>query len=140
MTNEVVGTFKGPGTTGAKHLIQFTRDVIAEYLTFQLRKKNAILQIQEIKLNEAQSLGKLNGGGNKGVPGIPGIPGLDIFPGENFRDFGNRALFRKETGIRDYHLNREVGNALFSLWERWELTIFFWESRIGHPPYPPPLE
>ena len=63
MTNEVVGTFKGPGTTGAKHLIQFTRDVIAEYLTFQLRKKNAILQIQEIKLNEAQSLGKLNGGG-----------------------------------------------------------------------------
>ena len=58
LTNEVVGTFKGPGTTGAKHVVPFTKEVVAEYLTFQLKKKNAILQIQGIKLNEAPILGK----------------------------------------------------------------------------------
>ena len=49
----------------------------------------------------------------KGVPGIQGIPGLDIFPGKNFRDFGNRALSQKERESGIIIFNREVGNALF---------------------------
>ena len=63
--------------------------------------------------------------GGKGVPGMPGFPGLDIFPGKNFRDFGNRALSRKETGIRDYHFNREVGNALFCTMGTLGIAEFF---------------
>ena len=52
LTNEVVGTFKGPGETGAKYVIQLSKEVIAEYLTFQTKKNNAELQINGIKLNE----------------------------------------------------------------------------------------
>ena len=57
-TNEIVGRFKGPGVTGAKHGIQFTRWIVADFLTFQLKRKNAILQISEIYLNEIAELGK----------------------------------------------------------------------------------
>ena len=57
LTNEVVGTFKGPGKTGAKHVVQFTKEVTAKYLSFQLKKKKAILQIKEIKLNEKPVIG-----------------------------------------------------------------------------------
>ena len=57
LTNDVVGTFKGPGKTGAKHIVQFTKEVNAKYLSFQLKKKKAILQIKEIKLNEKPVIG-----------------------------------------------------------------------------------
>ena len=50
-TNEVVGTYKGPGVTGEEFVIQLTKEVVAEYLTFQLKMKTH-LQIQGIKLNE----------------------------------------------------------------------------------------
>ena len=52
LTNEVVGTFAGPGATGQKHLIQFSKWVFADVLTFQLKKKNEALQINGIYLNE----------------------------------------------------------------------------------------
>ena len=57
LTNAVVGILKGPGTTGAKYVVQLTKEVVAKYLTFQLKKNNAVLQIQEIKLNEKPILG-----------------------------------------------------------------------------------
>ena len=59
-TNEIVGHFKGPGVTGAKHVVQFTKPVVADFLTFQLKKKNAILQINGIYLNEIPALGENN--------------------------------------------------------------------------------
>ena len=52
LTNEVVGTFAGPGVTGQKHTIQFTKWVFADVLTFQLKKENVALQINGIYLNE----------------------------------------------------------------------------------------
>ena len=58
LTNEVVGTFKGPGVTGAEHVIQFTKPVMADILTFQLLGKNAILQINGIYLKETPGIGK----------------------------------------------------------------------------------
>ena len=58
LTNEIVGTFEGPGATGAQYVIQLTKEVVAEYLTFQLKKENAVLQIQGIRLNEKPILGK----------------------------------------------------------------------------------
>ena len=58
LTNEIVGRFKGPGVTGQKHVIQFTKSVVAEFLTFQLKKKAAVLQINGIYLNEKPILGK----------------------------------------------------------------------------------
>ena len=57
-TNEIVGTFAGPGFTGGRHVVQFTKPVVADFLTFQLKKKNAILQINGIFLNERPVLGK----------------------------------------------------------------------------------
>ena len=57
-TNEIVGTFKGPGVTGAKHVVQLTKPVFADFLTFQLKKKGGILQISGIYLNEMSTLGK----------------------------------------------------------------------------------
>ena len=55
LTNEVVGTFAGPGATGQKHTVQFTKWVFADVLTFQLKKLNAPLQINGIYLNEEQT-------------------------------------------------------------------------------------
>ena len=57
-TNEIVGTFAGPGVTGGKHVVQFTKPVLADFLTFQLKKQHAILQINGIYLNEMSALGK----------------------------------------------------------------------------------
>ena len=57
-TNEIVGRFAGPGVTGAKHVVQFTKPVVADFLTFQLKKKNGELQINGIYLNEMSTLGK----------------------------------------------------------------------------------
>ena len=59
-TNEIVGHFKGPGVTGGRHVVQFIKPVLADFLTFQLRKKNAILQINGIYLNEIPALGENN--------------------------------------------------------------------------------
>ena len=56
-TNEVVGTYKGPGVTGEEFVIQLTKEVVAEYLTFQLKMKTW-LQIEGIKLNEIPKHGK----------------------------------------------------------------------------------
>ena len=58
-TNEIVGTFAGPGVTGAKHVIQFTKPVVADFLTFQL-KQNGVLQINGIYLNDMPAFGKNN--------------------------------------------------------------------------------
>ena len=57
-TNEIVGHFKGPGVTGGRHVVQFTKPVVANFLTFQIKKKNAVLQINGIYLNEMPVLGK----------------------------------------------------------------------------------
>ena len=57
-TNEIVGTFEGPGVTGGRHVVQFIKSVVADFLTFQLMKKNGILQISGIYLNESPILGK----------------------------------------------------------------------------------
>ena len=58
LTNEIVGTFKGPGRTGIPDVIQFTKQVVAQYMSFQIKKKSALLQIQGIKFNEKPVLGK----------------------------------------------------------------------------------
>ena len=52
LTNDVVGSFDGPGSTGQKYIVRLRKEVIAEYITFQLMKKNATLQIQGIILNK----------------------------------------------------------------------------------------
>ena len=57
-TNEIVGTFAGPGVTGGKHVVQFTKPVLADFLTFQLKKKEAYLAINGIYLNEMPAIGK----------------------------------------------------------------------------------
>ena len=57
-TNEIVGTFQGPGVTGEKHVVQFTKPVVADFLTFTLKKQNGILQINGIYLNEMPAIGK----------------------------------------------------------------------------------
>ena len=49
-TNEIVGRFAGPGVTNAIHYVKFDKWVEANFLTFQLNKKNAILQISKIML------------------------------------------------------------------------------------------
>ena len=58
-TNEIVGTFKGPGKTGAKHVVQFKKPVYADYLTLQLKKKGAYLAVNGITLNEKPALNKI---------------------------------------------------------------------------------
>ena len=58
LTNEVVGTFKGPGETDEQYTTRFDEGIVAEYLTFQLKKKKAVLQIQGIKLNDETISGK----------------------------------------------------------------------------------
>ena len=57
LTNEIMGTFTGPGKTGEKHVVQFKRPVLADYLTLQLKKKSASLQVNGIYLNEKDALG-----------------------------------------------------------------------------------
>ena len=58
-TNEIVGTFTGPGKTGAKHVVQFKKPVYADYLTLQLKKKGAVLQINGVTLNEKGALSRI---------------------------------------------------------------------------------
>ena len=58
LTNEIVGRFKGPGVTGQKHVVQFTKSVVADFLMFQLKGTNVVLQINGIYLNEQPALGK----------------------------------------------------------------------------------
>jgi len=49
--NKVVGTFKGPGTTGGKTVIVFKKAVVAKYITLQIKGKGT-LQVNGIRLNE----------------------------------------------------------------------------------------
>ena len=56
LTNELVATFKGPGITGGIHEIEFKKSVIAEFLTLQLNKKSAILQVNGILLSRSKHL------------------------------------------------------------------------------------
>ena len=56
--NEIVGRFAGPGATGAKHVVRFTKSVVADFLTFQIKKDDAVLQINGIYLNDIPELGK----------------------------------------------------------------------------------
>ena len=56
--NEIVGRFAGPGATGAKHVVRFTKSVVADFLTFQIKKDHAVLQINGIYLNEMPVFGK----------------------------------------------------------------------------------
>ena len=58
--NEVVGTIKGPGKTGEKYTIRLNEGIVAEYLTFQLKKKKAILQIEGVTLNDETTSGEQN--------------------------------------------------------------------------------
>ena len=51
LNNQVVGEFKGPGSTGGVHVIRFEGPVVAQYLTFQLIGKQN-LQINGIRLNQ----------------------------------------------------------------------------------------
>ena len=56
--NKIVGTFKGPGVTGAKHVVKFTKPVLADFLTFQLvGKQKTWLQIYGIYINEMPAKG-----------------------------------------------------------------------------------
>ena len=57
-TNEIVGRFIGPGITGAKHVVRFINPVVANFLTFTLKKEDAVLQINGIYLNEESAQGK----------------------------------------------------------------------------------
>ena len=59
LTNPVVAFFEGPGTTTENYVIRLKKPVgNAEYLTFQRQKKNSVLQINGIKLNEKAALSK----------------------------------------------------------------------------------
>ena len=51
LTNDVIARFKGPGETGAQYGLPVTKVVVAEYMTFQLKKKSTYLMIQGIKIN-----------------------------------------------------------------------------------------
>ena len=58
-TNEIVGTFKGPGVSGAKHVVLFNKPVLADFLTFQLMgREKTWLQIHGIYLNYMPEKGK----------------------------------------------------------------------------------
>ena len=57
-TNQIVGHFRGPGVTGGRHVVRFIKPVLANFLTFQLRKKDANLGINGIYLNEESALSK----------------------------------------------------------------------------------
>ena len=59
LTNEIVGRFKGPGTTGAHHVIRFTKKVQAQFITFQIMEDKSVLQINGINLNERPIIGKI---------------------------------------------------------------------------------
>ena len=74
------------------------------------------------------------------VLGILVVPGLGIFPGKNFQDFRNRALFRKKMGIQD--LNFQSGSReCFALWNAW-IWNYSRKNFLGiqnwTPPIPPP--
>ena len=60
LRNRLVAVFRGPGRTGATHVVRFRPHVVAKYITFQLRHRG-ILQINGIKLYRAgASRRKLN--------------------------------------------------------------------------------
>ena len=46
--NPVVGTFKGPGVKGGEHYISFGRKITVDYISFQIKGSQQILQINGI--------------------------------------------------------------------------------------------
>ena len=50
LTNPLVGTFDGPGKTGGAHEIKFQSSIVARFLTFQSKKKSAVLMVNGIEL------------------------------------------------------------------------------------------
>ena len=63
LNNKLVGTFKGPGTLGGEHVVQFDSNMVVSYITIQIvdpTTKNT-LQVNGIKLNELPALGKFCG-------------------------------------------------------------------------------
>ena len=59
LTNNIVGTFKGPGTLSGRHIIQFASSVLVEYMTFQIIGEQEVLHINGIRLNEVDAMGML---------------------------------------------------------------------------------
>ena len=52
LTNQILGRFDGPGKSGHAYVISTTTQLIAEFVSLQLRLKMGILQIQGLVLNE----------------------------------------------------------------------------------------
>ena len=52
LTNEIVGKFEGPGKTGAEHVIDLDRNVLAEYITVQMEGRG-ILHVNGMTVQEA---------------------------------------------------------------------------------------
>ena len=50
-TNDKLGWFEGPGTTGAQHVIRFDQSALVQFIKFQM-KINEVLTIDGIRLNE----------------------------------------------------------------------------------------
>ena len=48
--NEVVGTFVGRGATGGDHYIGFTSIIVSKYITIQVKRRNAQLVINGVKI------------------------------------------------------------------------------------------
>ena len=60
LSNEIVGTFKGPGTTGGIHVVRFTSRKLVEYLTIQSKPTDGsttTLEINGLIFNEAPPQG-----------------------------------------------------------------------------------
>ena len=54
--NAIVGTFKGPGVSGAEHPIKFTKTIVVEYLQLQIiTDHKTYFQINGIKIIEPKS-------------------------------------------------------------------------------------
>ena len=56
LTNEVMGTFAGPGSTGGSHVVPFKKPVIADYITFQLKMNKVFLHVNGIRLNDKPAI------------------------------------------------------------------------------------
>ena len=52
LTNPVIGEFKGPGTTEGKHFIPLKGPTEVSYMTFQLKMRMGILQLNGIRFTE----------------------------------------------------------------------------------------
>ena len=51
LTNEVVGWFKGPGVTRGEHVVQFSHQVTATFISVQMKQKGQ-LWVNGMKVNQ----------------------------------------------------------------------------------------